>query len=32
MLFFGGEVCPKFEDEDLSEIFSAEMEFYKIDP
>jgi hypothetical protein len=28
----GGEICPKFEDENLSEKLSAEMRFCKIDP
>jgi hypothetical protein len=29
---FGLVICPLFEDENLSEKFSAEMEFYIIDP
>jgi hypothetical protein len=32
MLHFFLEICPKFEDKNLTEMFSAEMEFCKIDP
>jgi hypothetical protein len=32
MLFLGGNVSLKLEDKNLSEKFSAEMEFGKIDP
>jgi hypothetical protein len=29
---FGMELCPKFEDIDLSKKFSSDMEFHQIDP